>query len=307
MHLARGVNKFKCATLQEAKAAADAGASDVLIAFQPVGPNGVKIRDLSTLFPTTQFSTIADDEQVLRELNASFTGFRKQLPVYIDVDCGMHRTGVRPENAARLYRTLSELKNLRSAGLHVYDGHLHETDQKKREELCERAFAPVLKLRSDLESSGLSVPGMVAGGTPTFPLHAKKEDRECSPGTYVFWDFGYEGKLPDLKFEIAAVLLTRVVSKPGENLLCLDLGHKAVAAENPHPRVQFFDLPDAKAVTHSEEHLVIETPQASAFKVGDTLYGVPRHICPTVALYDSILAVENRAAKTSWNVARGRL
>src|SRR5947207_2782744 len=83
-----------------------------------------------------------------------------------------------------------------------------------------------------------------AGGSPTFPIHASHTDRECSPGTTVLWDFGYGDKYPDLAFQPAAVLLTRVISKPGPDRLCLDLGHKAVAPEMPHPRVRLLELPD---------------------------------------------------------------
>ena len=147
------------------------------------------------------------------------------------------------------------------------------------------------------------MPLLVAGGSPTFPFHARETDRQCSPGTTVLWDFGYGDKFLDLPFLPAAVLLTRVISKPGPNRLCLDLGHKAVAAENPHPRVRFLELPDAPAISQSEEHLVIETPRAAEFAVGDTLHGIPRHICPTVALYSEATLVRAGAAVERWPIA----
>jgi len=147
----------------------------------------------------------------------------------------------------------------------------------------------------------------VAGGTPTFPIHAKDDSYECSPGTCVLWDFGYAENFADLDFLMAALILTRVVSKPGVNRLCLDLGHKAIAAENPPPRVQFPNLPDATALSHSEEHLVIETKYAGRFSVGDCLFGVPRHICPTVALYSEASIVRDERVTERWRiVARDR-
>jgi D-serine deaminase-like pyridoxal phosphate-dependent protein len=105
-----------------------------------------------------------------------------------------------------------------------------------------------------------------------------------------------------LEFLPAAAVLTRVVSKPGPNRLCLDLGHKSIASEMPHPRVQFLNLPDAKAIAHSEEHLVVETAHANEFAVGDCLYGVPWHICPTVALHCEAIVVENGKATGRWKV-----
>jgi D-serine deaminase-like pyridoxal phosphate-dependent protein len=81
------------------------------------------------------------------------------------------------------------------------------------------------------------------------------------------------------------------------------LGHKSIASENPHPRVSLLNLPDARAITHNEEHLVIETPRASSFKVGDRLCGIPWHICPTVALYSEAVIIQNGRAETTWRIA----
>ena len=93
---------------------------------------------------------------------------------------------------------------------------------------------------------------MIAGGTPTFPMHAEASDRICSPGTSVLWDAGYAEHFPDLAFEWACVLMGRVVSKPTPESLCLDLGHKSVASEMPHPRLHFLNLAVDAFLVHSE-------------------------------------------------------
>ena len=300
--LALGITKFKCATIAEAEMCALAGAPDVLLAFAPVGPNIARFCQLLTAFPATHFSTIADDRDAIRALSAAASAARLTLDVLLDVDCGMHRTGGAPDAALELYRELSTSAGLRAAGLHAYDGHIHERDPAARRAQCDAAFAPVIALRSAMEKAGLPVPALVAGGTPTFPFHAAHADRECSPGTSVLWDFGYGDKFADLPFQCAAVLLTRVVSKPGPHLLCLDLGHKAVAAENPQPRVRLLELPDAIPIMHSEEHLVIETPRAAEFAVGAVLHAIPRHVCPTVALHSEAVVVRGGAAVERWPI-----
>jgi D-serine deaminase-like pyridoxal phosphate-dependent protein len=110
-----------------------------------------------------------------------------------------------------------------------------------------------------------------------------------------------------MDFLNAALVLTRVVSKPGGNRLCLDLGHKAIASENPHPRAVFLNLPDAQAVSHSEEHLVIESERARQIELGACLYGVPWHVCPTVALHSEAVIVRGGRARERWGVvARSR-
>jgi len=303
-----GITKFKAATIAEAEMCATAGATDVLLAYPPAGPNVVRICELARRFPRTHFSAVADNASTIRGLGvaARFAGLT--LDVFLDMDCGMHRTGILPDDSAvETYKLITATPALRAAGLHAYDGHIHEPDAAKRRAMCEQAFAPVIALRAKLESLGLPVPSLVAGGTPTFPIHATHEDRECSPGTTVLWDFGYGDKFADLPFLHAAVLLARVVSKPAPDRLCLDLGHKSVAAENPHPRVRFMELPDAVAVMQSEEHLVIETPRAGDFAIGQVLHGIPRHICPTVALHAEAIIVEGGRVVETWPIlARAR-
>jgi D-serine deaminase-like pyridoxal phosphate-dependent protein len=315
MQMEQGIARFKCATIAEAEMAAGCGAKDVLLAYQPVGPNVERLVRLARTFPNTKFSAIADDAEALRQLSTAASAAGVEIEVLLDIDCGMHRTGVAPgEKAVELYQLIGTLPALKAAGLHAYDGHIHERELYARVKSCEAAFAPVDALRKELghplatgPASKPSIVNVISGGTPTFPIHSRRNDVQCSPGTCILWDAGYAAKLPDMDFLPAALLLTRVVSKPGENRLCLDLGHKAVASENPHPRVQLLDLPDAKAVMHSEEHLVVETARADEFPVGAPLFGIPWHICPTVALHSEAVVVRNGQAQEQWAIrARAR-
>lgn len=303
MQLAAGIGKFKCATIAEAEMLAQAGASDVLLAYPMVGPNVSRLARLVAAFPDTRFSALADDQQTVRALSREFAGNARPVEILLDIDNGMHRSGIAPAAAAELYPLLADLPGIKPGGLHVYDGHVRDADLTERAENARREFAPVDELWRKLTAGGLPVPRVVAGGTPTFPVHAGRSDLECSPGTCVFWDIGYATKFPDLDFLHAAVLLTRVVSKPTADRLCLDLGYKAVSPDNPQPRVSLLDLPDAVPVVHSEEHLTVETSRAGDFKVGDCLYGVPYHVCPTVALHREAVVIENGRIVGRWQVA----
>jgi D-serine deaminase-like pyridoxal phosphate-dependent protein len=309
MQLAEGVERFKVATIAEAEMVADCGAPDVLLAYQPVGPNARRFARLLTMYPGTRFSTIVDDANATRTLDAALCEAGQSAEVLLDIDVGMGRTGIAPgAQAVELYRLIAGSKNLRPGGLHVYDGHARDKELADRTKTADAAYAPVTKLVSDLTAAGLPVPRVVAGGTPTFPIHAQHADRECSPGTCVLWDASYAGKFPDLEFLPAAVLLTRVISKPGPNRLCVDLGYKSVASDNPDPRAVFLQLPDAKMLVHSEEHMAIGAEQADRFNVGDALYAVPFHVCPTCALHREAVVIENHRAVDRWPiVARDRV
>ena len=220
----------------------------------------------------------------------------------------MHRTGIEAGGkAVDLYRQVHESKSLQVGGIHAYDGHNHAEDLDKRTEQCEVEFQIVRVLAEELREEGMPVPEIVAGGSPTFPIHAKHDDVTCSPGTLFFWDYGYGTHFPDMNFLLAALVITRVISKPGANRICVDLGHKAIAAENPHPRVRFLNLMGAEAVQQSEEHLVLDSLNADGFSIGDLLYGVPRHICPTVALHAHAYTIQEGHLTGEWPVtARDR-
>jgi D-serine deaminase-like pyridoxal phosphate-dependent protein len=303
MQLAKRIQKFKCATIAEAEMAAAAGAPDVLLACQPVGPTARRLAELAAKFPATSFSAIFDDLGAAQRVASAAFGWQLTLGAMVDLDIGQHRTGLAPGNEAfDLARSLNNLPGLRFLGLHAYDGQLGIQDPAERRRKCDEGFAPVAALVQRLNEAGVRVRSVVAGGSPTFALHAERTGVELSPGTTVFWDAGYSAKLPDLPFEPAAALLTRVMSKPSSNQICLDLGHKAVASEMPHPRVIFPEIPDAVAISHSEEHLVIETSRAGEFAVGTVVYALPWHICPTVALHQNVSVICDGAVASVWPV-----
>ncbi|MGH8244838.1 MAG: D-TA family PLP-dependent enzyme, partial [Gammaproteobacteria bacterium] len=153
---------------------------------------------------------------------------------------------------------------------------------------------------------GYPVPRIVAGGTASFPIFATLDDQaiELSPGTIIFNDAGYNEMFPDLNFAPAALLLTRVISRPTANRVTCDLGYKSVASDPPAGNRLFFpDLPDAKAVLQNEEHLVLETPQAERFAPGDELLAISRHVCPTSALHKFVYVVAGGKLVGTWEVA----
>jgi len=299
-----GLERFKCSTIAEAEMLAQCGAKDVQIAYQLVGPNVGRMAELAAAFPQVRFSCLVDDPRAASELSSAVVGVGASIGLLVDLDVGLGRSGISAGEAAfELYRLLDDLEGVRPAGLHVYDGHIKDSDLEERRRRVEHDFAAVWTLRDQLLAAGLSVPEVVAGGSPTFSVHAENEDTTCSPGTCLFWDFGYASRFPDLDFLYAAVLLTRVISRPDGNRLCLDLGYKAIAADNPQPRAMFFGLPDAKAVVHNEEHLTIETSRAQDYDLGSVLYAVPYHICPTTALHREVFVVENGRVHGTWQVA----
>jgi D-serine deaminase-like pyridoxal phosphate-dependent protein len=304
MQMDLGISRFKCATISEIEMAAGCGAGDMLLAMQPVGPNLERLFRLREAFPQALISCIVDSEQVALQLSDLSLQNGKETAVYIDLNNGMNRSGILPgEDAVRLALKITGLPMVTLRGLHVYDGHIRETDFARRRQICNESFRPVDELVERLKDNGIRDLKIIAGGTSTFPVHAMRKGVECSPGTTLLWDYGYSSSFPDIDLLHAAVLFTRVISKPGKGLLSLDLGHKAVASEMPHPRVMFPGIGNYELVNHSEEHMVLKTPLAENLTIGEVLYGIPWHICPTVDRFDSLYVVNDSKVETQWMVA----
>jgi D-serine deaminase-like pyridoxal phosphate-dependent protein len=308
-----GITKHKCATLAEAEMVAGCGVPDVLLAYNLVGPNCGRMARLTAAYPKCRFSVLADHPVAIRALSAAMTAADQEVGVLLDVDVGQHRTGIAPGPAAvALYELIARLPGLVPAGLHAYDGHNHQEDPADREKAVVALLQPVLALRDSLQNKGLSVPRLVAGGTPTFPVFARMElpGLECSPGTCFVHDHGYGTRYADLAdFQPAALLLTRVMSRPTPTRITLDLGYKAVASDPPAgQRCRLLNVPDYQAVLQNEEHFVIETPAAERFSPGDVVYAMPTHICPTCAMHRQALVVEDGRVTGYWDiVARDRV
>jgi len=304
LQMDQGIYKFKCATIAEAELLATCKVKDILLAMQPVGNNISRFFELIYQYSNSNFSTIVDNYQTVNAISQLASSKKIKVSVWMDINNGMNRTGIQPtKKAEELYKTICNDPNLNPKGLHVYDGHIRNSDLVERTKVCDKDFEPVLKLKDDLKKLGIEIETIIAGGTPSFPIHKNRKGIETSPGTPLLWDARYGQSFKDLNFLVAAVLFTRVVSKPASNITCFDLGHKSVASEMTFPRVQFLDTVDCEQISQSEEHLVVACANENEFKIGETAYVVPFHICPTVAKYKEVFTVVDEQITGSWEVA----
>jgi D-serine deaminase-like pyridoxal phosphate-dependent protein len=185
--LKAGITKFKCATIAEAEMLAMIQAPDVLLAYPPEGPKIKRLIRLIQKYPDTKFSCLTDHADSVKDLSLLFSGAGLTASVYIDLNLGMNRTGIQPENATKLYQQIISLPSNHLLGLHAYDGNIRDHDEKVRAEKCRQAFIPVLTLKKELEKLAGHPMTLIAGGSPTGLIHAAAGGRECSPGTFVFW------------------------------------------------------------------------------------------------------------------------
>ena len=230
------------------------------------------------------------------------------LPMLVDVNMGMNRTGVPIERLEELYRSASSLPGLRLCGMHCYDGNHNNKDAAVRQAEVDDTDKKVSDIMERLNGDGICCELAVAGGTPSFPCHAGATRWYLSPGTAFITDAGYYMNLPDLDFIPGAAVMTRVISHPAKGVFTTDLGYKAIASDPAGQRGYIVGLEDAVPIIHSEEHWAFRLEDESRIPaIGTCLYVIPTHICPTTALYPEILVAKDGQVADRWQVtARNR-
>ena len=307
-----GILNFKCATTLELLVACQCGATDVLVAYPCMGANARRVKELAAEFPKVRISVLAENEEQVQQWRGS------RLGIFLDINPGMNRTGIEQshvDEAAKLVSTIVGA-GVEFRGLHYYDGQYGSMEEPQRTAAAHDGYDRLLSVVSEVERGGARVPEVVSGGTPTFRCSLSYQGfREArflhriSPGTVVYSDATSMAQLPkECGYRPAVLVLSRVVSKPREGIVTCDAGHKAVSADVGVPTCIVVGHPELTPLAPSEEHMPLAVEGSAAGpRVGDALYLLPRHVCPTVNNFDYALLVRNGAIESVERVtARGR-
>ncbi len=294
--VASGVTHLKCATTLELKVACDAGARDVLLAYPIVGPKVERVKALAREHPGVAVSALLDDAATLDAWTGGPVG------LFVDVNPGMDRTGIPDTATDAVIRTARAIvaAGIRFGGVHYYDGHVVAQSGATACEAAHRGFNRLLALVTEIERAGIVVPEIITAGTPGFAcslsyagFRSAAPVHRVSPGTIVYNDATTAGQLPaSWGLRPAAIVAAAVVSHPAPGRVTCDAGHKTVSADAGVPTCVVLGRPDLEPLNPSEEHLPISVPPGAPVPaIGDILYLVPRHVCPTVNNFDHAVLV----------------
>jgi D-serine deaminase-like pyridoxal phosphate-dependent protein len=311
MLVEREVRNFKCATTLELLVACRSGAADVLFAYPAMGANAQRARAIAQQFSDVRISVLAENDEQVRQWRSSRVG------VFLDINPGQNRTGIEQSQGDKvvvLARAIADA-GLEFRGLHYYDGQYGGLAEGERTKAAHHGYDRLLEIVSGLERSGIRVPEVITAGTPTLSCSLSYEGfrrgnfvHRVSPGTVVYCDATSLEQLPkEYGYRPAALVLTRVVSSPHAGIVTCDAGHKAVSADAGVPTCVVVGHPELTPLSPSEEHLPLMVEEAAAApQLGEALYVLPRHICPTVNNFDWALLVRNGTIDSMENVsARG--
>ena len=307
-----GIANFKCSTSLELSTVCEAGAADVLVAYPMLGANARRVREVSEQFPNVNMSALVECREHIEAWEGSCVG------LFIDVNPGMNRTGIEQERAAEIIQLARAIQNAGQVfrGLHYYDGHLSSVALPEREGVAHRGYARLMEIIGVFERAHIEIMEIVTAGTPAFPctlsysaFTTSSFTHRASPGTVVYNDCSSLAQLPpEYGYRPAAVVVSTVISHPSPGRFTCDAGHKTVSADSGVPTCAVIGCPEFLPSKPSEEHLPIDALEDSSMpRIGDDLYLVPRHICPTVNNFDhALIVIGGRVVGIERVTARGR-
>ena len=310
--VAHGIVNFKCSTTLELSTVCEAGAADVLVAYPMIGANARRVREISSHSSEVTISALVESVQHADQWLDSGIG------LFIDVNPGMNRTGIEDGRAEEIIKLAKHIQETGQVfrGLHYYDGHLSSLNFLEREKTAHRGYDRLMKVIAEFDRASIDIGEVVTAGTPSFPCSLSYLPfveaafvHRASPGTIVYNDCSSLSQLPsEFGYRPAAVVISTVISHPSSGRLTCDAGHKTVSVDSGVPTCAVIGGPSLVPARPSEEHLPIEAlDDALTPPIGEFLYLVPRHICPTVNNFDyALIVIDGKVVGVEQVTARGR-
>jgi len=306
--MALGAAGLTVAKTGEAEIMADSGTTDLLVAFPVIGQ--AKLRRLAAVAKKTRVTVALDSLAAARALSDTAASHGVNFGVLTEVDVGLGRVGVRPEEAPELARACAALPGLQVRGLTFYPGHIREQNEEKIRELSRT----VASVKDAFTRAGVPTEIVSGGSTPLlYRSHEIEGMNEIRPGTYLFNDLNTVLSGGCSLEDCAASILVTVVSHARSGRMIVDGGSKTFSSDVAGTGGQGFghliDVPGAIFGRMNEEHGFIDLTSAERdFGIGEKTRIIPNHICVAVNLHEQVYGVRQGVVEQVWQPeARGKL
>jgi len=308
---ARGARGITVSTVEEARVFADAGFDDITWAF-PFNPT--RLDEVVEIARRADLGVTIDGPEALGVLERA----GEPLSVWLEVDCGYGRSGVRPDaaDAPHLVKRLLDSPSLRFRGCLTHAGHAYGADSPDRvAEIAEQERRAMVELADRLRGAGLDPGELSVGSTPGMSLVRSLDGiDEARPGNYALYDYT-QFRLGACRIERSAssVLATVVSSRPGRDSCVADAGALVMSKDRGPDRPAHYgriyaDIgggrldEDLRIVSVSQEHAIL----SRALPVGTKVRIAPNHSCLTVARFDHFTVVRGTKVTDAWRIWRER-
>jgi D-serine deaminase-like pyridoxal phosphate-dependent protein len=307
--LRAGALGITCAKVSEAEVMVAGGIRDILIANQVVGE--AKIARLVNLLPHAAPIVAVDNPANVEQLNlaacAKGSGYGP-LRVVVEVNVGMDRAGVEPEDVVDLAKLVHESAGLRFAGLMGWEGHTTSiSDQQEKRAAVEHSLRLLTETANRCRAAGLPVEIVSCGGTGTYQFSAWYPGvTEIQAGGGIFGDVRYHDAM-QVGHECAMTVLATVSSRPNPTRVITDTGKKTMSSDGGVPR-PLIEAP-VTSVSLSAEHARIELGAPTAApRVGDKIEFIVGYTDTTTMLHDNLYGTRDGKVEVIWPIlGRGKL
>ncbi|KAF2873255.1 hypothetical protein BDV95DRAFT_569224 [Massariosphaeria phaeospora] len=301
--VAAGATGGCVAKLSEAEVMCKLGFSDLLITCEIVG--AAKVQRLVELW--SEFKDVRIVVDSVEGAGAIDEALKRSgvqegsIKTLLDLDVGLHRTGVQPGEPAReLARYVAGLRHLELIGVQGYEGHLqHVHDRAERKASCLASMATLTQTADILRRDGHTITVVTTGGTGTAEFCVTVPGiTEVQPGSFLFMDTDYRNAVGSFYGNSLSILAT-VISKQGPKCITIDAGLKALTTDS--------GLAECKTLGYTygvlgDEHGSLAWTEGPDLRVGDRVEMLPSHIDPTVNLHDFYYAYRDGVVEEIWKV-----
>lgn len=305
-----GALGISAAKVAEAEVLINAGINNILITSPVITKNKIA-RLISCIAKAPETIVVVDNEKNLHDLNYAAQLMQFKINVLIDLDSGIGRTGIKPEDALDFALKIEQLKWLNLMGIQCYAGNLqHITSYEERRIRSLHVMEMASDVVKQLKKSGIPCAILTGTGTGTYDIDVDaSEVTEIQPGSYTVMDVEYGiigSKSSDLftTFKPAMTLLTTVISSNRKEHVTVDSGTKAI----------YFDTQNKpKIISHKglhydwggfgDEHGKITADNECELpKNGEVLELIVPHCDPTINLYDKFYMINNGVVEDIWEI-----
>lgn len=307
-----GACGITAAKLGEAEVMADAGITDILLAYPIVGRH--KLERLRALMSKARVTLSVDDVAVAKGLSELAESMGTQIRLYVDVNTGLNRCGREPgEATVELVKEINALPGVKVVGLMTHPGHVYgksTTDEVRA--VAKHEAESLVRTKHLLLQEGIEIEEVSVGSTPTSKfIGEQSETTETRPGAYVFGDASQLVTKSITEAECAMHVLVTVVSMPREGTIIIDGGTKTFSSDANALRPGYGTLRGNDSVyieRLSEEHGIVRVPEGVTFAIGDRLEFLVNHCCGTTNLHQTLIGVRNGKVEREISVdARGKI
>jgi D-serine deaminase-like pyridoxal phosphate-dependent protein len=297
MQLEKGACGVAVAKLSEAEIFAKSGVLDIQIDNQIVGSH--KIRQLLALSNVTRISCAVDSLENAQELSGAFQVQGKKLDVFVEIDTGLHRSGLSEyRDVLSLCRELQSLGGLRVAGLLTHAGHAYSATPEEVPEIGFQEGTILVDFARKLKHEGIEINEISVGSTPTAQYVSKVNGvTELRAGNYIFNDY-VQVKLGTVTPEKCALtVLASVISCPASGRAIIDAGSKSFSSDRgAHGNTLingYGKITDKHGHVSrlSEEHGIILF-ESEEYYIGERIRVIPNHACATVNMFEKAYVVD---------------